>query len=269
MAPMARTMMTARRRFGDQPGTSSQGAQPSLVGWHARLQKLKEEHAVIGNEGDEVITAIHHAASLCMDGENDELIESLKGALATVLRTQTQAQKRTEFLEEQYRVSHMPGFDVEKQVEDVEGLAQDHGIKKFNHKRHAKWIEFCGTIGDVTAGAGADAEDADADLVCMATQQQNLAVNKRCPLTGKSIMELDDPVRDKRGYVYEKAPLLEYIKRKGQYNNGRAACPVAGAEHMLEKKDITSAHMLIAAIKRSERANRNAEAGAADDVQDL
>lgn len=43
------------------------------------------------------------------------------------------------------------------------------------------------------------------------------------------ILELQDPIEDEMGYVYDKASLLQYIRRELQRHPGREVqCPVAG-----------------------------------------
>ena len=81
--------------------------------------------------------------------------------------------------------------------------------------------------------------------------QDAVATNTRCPLTGKSVLELTEPVkcaqqharrtaprrharlrtwlclcRDNKGYVYEKEAILSYIRKKG---GGSVISPNAGA----------------------------------------
>lgn len=42
------------------------------------------------------------------------------------------------------------------------------------------------------------------------------------------IYELEDPVQDEKGVVYEKAAILDYIRQQ----RGKAICPVSGAQSL-------------------------------------
>lgn len=57
--------------------------------------------------------------------------------------------------------------------------------------------------------------------------------NAKCPISGKRIEDIDDPVEDQLGFVYEKSSIEMFI--------GRAAfkeCPQQGTSHRVSRKDL-------------------------------
>ncbi|KAK9269728.1 hypothetical protein L1049_001506 [Liquidambar formosana] len=67
------------------------------------------------------------------------------------------------------------------------------------------------------------------DIVMTSTQCNVL--NITCPLSGKPLTELADPVRSVEcKHIYEKKAILHYIRSK----NARAQCPMAGCPKILQ-----------------------------------
>jgi len=63
--------------------------------------------------------------------------------------------------------------------------------------------------------------------------------NEKCPMSGKKLEDIDEPVADEKGYVYERAAIEDYIRRNGK-PEGRGgvgekvmSCPVAGTSHQV------------------------------------
>lgn len=75
---------------------------------------------------------------------------------------------------------------------------------------------------------------------------------------------------DKKGYVYEKAMIVEYIKSSSAYNgyinNLKAACPMAGANHIITVAELKPATKVINAKRRGQLKRRVATE---DDIEDL
>ena len=40
--------------------------------------------------------------------------------------------------------------------------------------------------------------------------------NEMCPMSGKKLVDIDEPVADEKGYVYERAAIEDYIRRNGK-----------------------------------------------------
>ncbi|KAG6498675.1 hypothetical protein ZIOFF_038397 [Zingiber officinale] len=63
------------------------------------------------------------------------------------------------------------------------------------------------------------------------TSTQNNLLNRKCPLTGKPVKELQNPIRcmDCK-HIYEKEPVIHYISTKKPHPR----CPVAGCPNILQ-----------------------------------
>ena len=46
---------------------------------------------------------------------------------------------------------------------------------------------------------------------------------------GEQVLELEEPVEDEQGYVYEKFAILSHINKHTRYPGGAVRCPMAGA----------------------------------------
>ncbi|XP_010545851.1 PREDICTED: E3 SUMO-protein ligase MMS21 [Tarenaya hassleriana] len=80
--------------------------------------------------------------------------------------------------------------------------------------------------------------DDQEDIVMTSTQC--LLLNITCPLTGKPVVELADPVRSMEcKHIYDKAAVMGYISR-----TGNARCPVAGCPKLLKKDKVICDPML-------------------------
>ncbi|CAA6672966.1 unnamed protein product [Spirodela intermedia] len=89
------------------------------------------------------------------------------------------------------------------------------------------------------------------------TGTQSSLLNITCPLTGKPIIELEDPVRSMDcKHIYEKAPILQYIKMKAPNSH----CPMAGCPRVLQVDRVACDPLLLIEIDemRSRRTNWDA-----------
>ena len=89
-------------------------------------------------------------------------------------------------------------------------------------------------------------------------------------------MELEEPVVDARGFVYEKAAAVQYVQTVARTRPGRGVpCPQAGTSHTLRVEDLRPAEKVLAARRRAERrggtqaAVAAAAAAGASDVLDV
>ena len=60
-------------------------------------------------------------------------------------------------------------------------------------------------------------------------------------------MELDEPVEDSKGFVYEKADIVNFMKGKS------IQCPVAGTNHMVSAAGLRPAKAIIRAQSRAKQ----------------
>ena len=230
-------------------------------------------------EADNIVHLLFEAATSCheLGDESSGEIEKLKEALKKVLLDQNQVKTRAHGLRE------MRGKALEEVKHYVETFPSDHGSQWYNLEQHSeKWKEFVqlfcqGQTVDPNEAAAQEIEEEGIAIV--PTQQQGFAPNRHCPLTGKPILDLKEPVRDAKGYIYEKEAMAKYLNvnpTNGRPNSrargtvGQKKCPVAGAGHTVRWGDLKSALMQIKSFKRQERARQTQNQTQMDtDVLDL
>ncbi|XP_052177280.1 E3 SUMO-protein ligase MMS21 [Diospyros lotus] len=100
------------------------------------------------------------------------------------------------------------------------------------------------------------------DLVMTSTQCNLLNIN--CPLTGKPVTKLDDPVRslDCR-HIYEKAAIMHHIRSK----NAHSQCPIAGCPKVLVADRVLRDPLLLVEI--DEMRSLNSHSARPDGIEDF
>ncbi|XP_058221585.1 E3 SUMO-protein ligase MMS21 isoform X1 [Rhododendron vialii] len=89
------------------------------------------------------------------------------------------------------------------------------------------------------------------DLVMTSTQSNILNVN--CPLTGKPITELENPVRSLDcKHIYEQNAIMQYIRSK----HAHSQCPVAGCPKILVAERVVCDPLLLVEIEEMSLLNK-------------
>ncbi|GIL43654.1 hypothetical protein Vafri_1332 [Volvox africanus] len=101
---------------------------------------------------------------------------------------------------------------------------------------------------EVVAGAGGHAfvdEDnlGDEDLLI---EDNRSWVNAKCPLSMKEVLDLENPVKDCLGYVYERSSIMEYLHA---HPRGRKH-PCAGVNQDIKETDLKPAEDVLRAKRR-------------------
>ncbi|XP_065864527.1 E3 SUMO-protein ligase MMS21 [Euphorbia lathyris] len=107
--------------------------------------------------------------------------------------------------------------------------------------------------------------------IVMTSTQSNL-LNKVCPISGKPVIELAEPVRSMEcKHVYDKKTIMSYIASE----KGRAVCPIAGCPKMLRADRVVCDAMLLVEIgemrsmnQQTDRTNVVEDFTALDDEED-
>lgn len=95
-------------------------------------------------------------------------------------------------------------------------------------------------------GRGDEGDGQDEDIEVLDDGGQRWA-SEKCPVSMKEVLSLTEPVKDSRGYVYEKSSVLEYLRGHG---NG-ARHPVAGVQGILTREELKPADEVLRAIRRN------------------
>lgn len=108
-------------------------------------------------------------------------------------------------------------------------------------------------------GAGGDEDE---DIVMTGAQA---TTNSRCPITSKPIADIEEPVQDQKGYVYERRAIEQYIRSK---RGAPVPCPQSGTSHALTLADLKPAKAVVRMRKRAKLMENRTAAGV-DDAADL
>ncbi|KAI3815021.1 hypothetical protein L1987_14672 [Smallanthus sonchifolius] len=85
------------------------------------------------------------------------------------------------------------------------------------------------------------------------TSTQNILLNNTCPLSGKPVTELSEPVRSMDcKHIYEKAAIMQYIRSK----HGQPKCPVAACPKIIIADRVVCDPLLKIEIEESHAMNQ-------------
>ncbi|KAK9785515.1 hypothetical protein WJX73_005777 [Symbiochloris irregularis] len=193
-------------------------------------------------------------------------VQDLKEAALAIIRLQKVNQDSAAVLR-RLQTSYAPKVDVVTDFPALltQGLQEREAADSYDPAKTDLYLELEEDIGEVhgtgaaAATQRADGDDSDDDVVLEATQGGQLAPNSKCPLSGKQLLDINVPVMDSKGFVYEKADIEGYIKRQrtvGEY----VKCPEHGTSHRVALKDLKPARRVVKA-KRRQKANPNAGRG--------
>lgn len=148
-------------------------------------------------------------------------------------------------------------YEPKEQLTDFEKLLDNEVAKvsensSSNFQNHSIIRQFREAIWNVHhAGQPMPGEEQE-DIVMTSTQCNIL--NVTCPLSGKPVAELAEPVRSVEcKHVYEKEAIMQYIKSK----HYRAQCPVAACPKMLETKMVIADAFLQIEIDELRKTSRH------------
>ncbi|GLC36055.1 hypothetical protein PLESTB_000532900 [Pleodorina starrii] len=133
-------------------------------------------------------------------------------------------------------------------------------------KEFTEQVGGAGGSADQADGAGDDELGEDEDLR-EADTGHSLAKTK-CPLSMKEVLDLERPVKDHLGYVYEHANIMEYLRG---HPNGRKH-PCAGVNGLLRASDLKPAEDVLRAKRRrrlAEAMGADANDGASEDSEEV
>ncbi|CAH1425687.1 unnamed protein product [Lactuca virosa] len=88
------------------------------------------------------------------------------------------------------------------------------------------------------------------------TSTQNILLNITCPLSGKPVIELSEPVRSMDcKHIYEKKAIMEYIRSK----HGQSKCPMAACPKIVIAERVFCDPLLRIEIDESRSMNKQTE----------
>ncbi|WIA36485.1 hypothetical protein OEZ86_007785 [Tetradesmus obliquus] len=207
-----------------------QGMQQRDVGFLENIKTCKE--------------AVLEAAALYVDEHDDEKLKKLRQQLLQLVEAQQQVQAHRTALQVvagQYAPT-LEKSNFEQMVQE----AMDEAPRDAHPERDEDVADFDNITGLSGAAAGNDEElDEDEELVVVGGAEKN----EKCPYTMKLLIDLQEPVEDHKGFVYEAAAIKDNIRR----NHGRIECPVAGASHWIQLSDLKPCRRVLRMQKHRQR----------------
>lgn len=178
---------------------------------------------------------IELAAQLARDEGNDAEINKLKQALPKLVAVQSSNKARLEAIKD-FADSYQCTTEKTDFCEALQALTAtalqrpevggdpDRAVARFERA-----IEDARNTREAI-------EDEDEDLVV--TQAGGAGgyqpPTMKCPITGKAVEEIEDPVEDEKGYIYENAAIEQYILAHTGHGRGDSYdCPQSGTTHKI------------------------------------
>lgn len=165
-------------------------------------------------------------------------------------------------LREAYRIDAKAEFDFEAYVEEqFQALLAERPARPEQDRQYRELVASTWAItnpGEPLPGA-----DEDEDLVAVGGGGSSLIKNKNCPLTGQAVEELEDPVMDPVGYVYDRRAITQHIGRAYE-----VPAPFHGTTHKIGTRSLKDATAEIKLMKRLRRRHQ-AEEEEEEDGMDL
>ncbi|XP_039799865.1 E3 SUMO-protein ligase MMS21-like [Panicum virgatum] len=197
--------------------------------------KLSNAANIASSEAQALVAGIRKALgnmkSLAVEYERDgksDKVQKLEEMVMEVVASYEDCAALTQAIKavpEVYQPSDQP-MDFETLIEaEVIKIKEASSASVQNHPFFRQFRESVWNVHH--AGQPMPGEEQE-DIVMTSTQMSIL--NVTCPLTGKPVIELVDPVRcvDCR-HIYEKGPIMHYIRSKKP-----PQCPIAGCPRVLQ-----------------------------------
>ncbi|KAF5787177.1 putative E3 SUMO-protein ligase Nse2 (Mms21) [Helianthus annuus] len=218
------------------------------------------------------------SAATTLSGENQTLLADIRKAMVTMKeigvslekqnKTQMVKELETEFVEllKAYEECANLSTAVEsvgnmyrpsEQVTDFKKLI-DNEMVKTKRRSSAPQVsqllrQFKEAIWNVhNSGLPMPGEEQE-DIVMTSTQ--NILLNNTCPLSGKPVTELSEPVRSMDcKHIYEKSVIMQYIRSK----HGQPKCPMAACPKIIKADRVVCDPLLHIEIEESRAMNQRA-----------
>ncbi|KAL1202457.1 E3 SUMO-protein ligase MMS21 [Cardamine amara subsp. amara] len=230
---------------------------------NASLALVSDNSSMLGDIRKAVTMMKNIAVQLEKDNQTDK-VKDLENSVAELLGLYGDCNHRSSAIQ-----SVANGYQPREQLTDFQKLLDDE-FKKLKATTSSVpqndhlMRQFREAVWNVHHAGEPMPGDDEEDIVMTSTQCPLL--NMTCPLSGKPVTELADPVRsmDCR-HVYEKAVILHYI-----VNNPNAKCPVAGCRGILQNNKVICDPMLKFEIEEMRSLNKqNNRTEVIEDFTDL
>ncbi|CAL9056303.1 unnamed protein product [Musa banksii] len=246
---------------------ASSGSRPQS----STAARISATAATLSSDNQHVIAEIRKALSMmrsiAVDLEKQEQSDKVKELEAAVLELLDTYDDCTHFSEAIQTIggNYQPSeqlTDFNKLLEDE--IAKSKAVSPSVPENNPFYRQFKEAIWNVHH-AGQPMPGEEQEDIIMTSTQNNL-LNITCPLTGKPLTELQDPVRcmDCK-HIYEKDPILHYIRTKKPHPQ----CPVAGCPRILQLGRVICDALLPIEIDEMRSVKGVADATAVEDFTEV
>ncbi|CAL9096499.1 unnamed protein product [Musa acuminata var. zebrina] len=246
---------------------ASSGSRPQS----STAARISATAATLSSDNQHVIAEIRKALSMmrsiAVDLEKQEKSDKVKELEAAVLELLDTYDDCTHFSEAIQTIggNYQPSeqlTDFNKLLEDE--IAKSKAVSPSVPQNNPFYRQFKEAIWNVHH-AGQPMPGEEQEDIIMTSTQNNL-LNITCPLTGKPLTELQDPVRcmDCK-HIYEKDPILHYIRTKKPHPQ----CPVAGCPRILQLGRVICDALLPIEIDEMRSVKGVADATAVEDFTEV
>ncbi|EOA31211.1 hypothetical protein CARUB_v10014377mg, partial [Capsella rubella] len=241
-----------------ETATSSDGVAGRIR--NASLVLVSDNNSTLADIRKAVTMMKNIAVQLEKENQTDK-VKDLENSVAELLNLYSDCNHRSSAIQ-----SVANGYQPREQLTDFQKLLDDEFTKlkaapsSMPQNDHLM-RQFREAVWNVHHAGEPMPGDDEEDIVMTSTQCPLL--NMTCPLSGKPVTELTEPVRsmDCR-HVYEKAVILHYI-----VNNPNANCPVAGCRGKLQNNKVICDAMLTVEIE--EMRSLNKQSNRAEVIEDF
>ncbi|CAL4909556.1 unnamed protein product [Urochloa decumbens] len=211
--------------------------------------KLSNAASVASSDAQALVAemrkAIGSMRSLAVDFEKDgksDKVKKLEEMVLEMVASYEDCMALTQAIKEVpgvYQPSDQPtDFKtlIESEINKINGASSASG------QNHPLFRQFRESVWNVHhAGQPMPGEEQE-DVIMTSTQMSIL--NVTCPLTGKPVIELADPVRCVEcRHIYEKGPVMHYIKSKKP-----PQCPIAGMQLLFAHSSLHPFHEALTSV---------------------
>mmetsp|Transcript_6794 Transcript_6794/g.15043 ORF Transcript_6794/g.15043 Transcript_6794/m.15043 type:complete len:240 (+) Transcript_6794:110-829(+) len=208
-----------------------------------RSEPIQRALELIANKENDMRSAIAGLKSqiqdigvMFADGNHPDKVECFRGLMKELLSMDHDVTTRAQALQSA-RSTYQAGPDIT----DFKALLEEQQASRSSYDPEEE--EELKTFDRDTGRAQ---EGGDDDVVDM--NGSGALLNDKCPLTMKSVMELEEAVTDKKGYIYEKKAIMQHLR---QNSNRPVKCPVAGTTHFITAAELQPAHQVSRAKRRA------------------
>uniref|UniRef100_A0A7S3QT71 SP-RING-type domain-containing protein n=1 Tax=Dunaliella tertiolecta TaxID=3047 RepID=A0A7S3QT71_DUNTE len=267
------------RHTQSQPGSSQrQGSQSQSQreSQHVPTQpviqeglRLSDQHAKIFKKNLEFVQLqLKEIASTFADDNQADKVEGLRQSAVSVLKLEHEVKAYLEAMSGFTRGSqegngggYLPdathatdfGAELEAAAEEMLQssqfeLGRSRALQDFDEATNSMGKDSA-AAGEGTQGPGAGGGGEDDDDIVMGGGNQEL-LNNRCPITQKSVFELEQPVEDQYGYIYEHQAIRATLANHAQRGQP-CSCPIAGTAHRITVADLRPSERIKRARRRA------------------